>query len=271
MASLSPMDPDMPMAKGTMSTRPVACAAESHEFNSTSRGGSSTAALPTTGDGLVLLIVLLPGLTFVLVRERRGSERRPSAFRETGAVVFCSVATEAMALFLFAGVRGLLPGLTPDVGRLVREGGGYARRHYAELGWWGAGLLLFACALAALAALLTRNVPHPSVTSAWWIMFHQWFPGENPLVGCLLEDGSYVQGRHASFKVSAEDLPDRDLVLVEPLTYRAPGAAEAVEVPWGAVCVSARRIVTMFVAYPAAAAPEGAAGPVTPGSDPAAT
>ncbi|SBV01113.1 hypothetical protein YW5DRAFT_06521 [Streptomyces sp. Ncost-T6T-1] len=226
--------------------------------------------LPTTGVGLVLLVVLLlPGLTFILVRERRSSERRPSAFRETGAVVFCSVATEAVALSLFAAGRWLLPGATPDVGRLVREGSGYAIPHYVGLAWWGAGLLLFSCGLALLAALLTRDVPHPSATSAWWVMFHQWFPGENPLVGCVLEDGSYVQGRQASFNVSADDLPDRDLVLVEPLVYRAPGAADAVAVPWGAACVSARRIVTMFVAYPEAATPEGvAAGTVTPGSGP---
>lgn len=235
--------------------------------------------MPTTVTGLVLLIVLLlPGLTFVIIRERRGSERRPTPFRETGAVVFCSVLTELATLVLFALARGLMPGLTPDVGRLVREGLDYARVHYAQLGWWAVGLLLFACVLAATAAVLTADKPHASAMSAWWVMFHSWFPGENPLVGCILEDGSYIEGRQASFNVSSEDSPDRDLVLVEPLKYRPPGATEAHTVPWGAACVSARRIVTMFVSYPPVPdvsyppAPEGApAAGATQGSAPAAS
>ncbi|MFF3657338.1 DUF6338 family protein [Streptomyces olivochromogenes] len=207
--------------------------------------------MPTTITGLALLVVLLlPGLTFVIIRERKGSERRPTPFRETGAVVFCSVLTELAALVIFAALRGLRPDLTPDIGRLVREGATYARAHYAELAWWAGGLLLLACVLAAVTAVVTGGRPHASVMSAWWVMFEKWFPGENPLVGCILEDGSYIEGRLASFNVSSDDSPERDLVLVEPLKYRAPGAPETHDFPWGAACISARRIVSMFVSYP---------------------
>ncbi|MGW1542511.1 DUF6338 family protein [Streptomyces sp. NPDC002309] len=216
--------------------------------------------MPTTGGGLLLLVVLLlPGLTFVVLRERRSSERRPSAFRESGAVVFWSVSTEFVTLALFALVRSLLPGLTPDVGRLVREGGAYAREHYVSLGWWGAGLLAFSCGLAAAAAMRAAAGRHPSGMSAWWMLFDGWYPGENPVVGCLLEDGSYLEGRQASFNVSADDSPDRDLVLVQPLKYRPPGGTEVRPLPWSAACVSARRIVTVFVSYPLAE-PGAAAG-----------
>ncbi|MFI6853938.1 DUF6338 family protein [Streptomyces sp. NPDC050416] len=214
--------------------------------------------MPTTITGLILLVVLLlPGLTFVIVRERQGSERRPTPFRETGTVVFCSVLTELAVLVAFAVLRGVMPGHTPDVGRLVREGTPYAQVHYVELFWWAGGLLSAACALAAVAAAMTAGVPHSSAMSAWWVMFHKWFPGEDPLVGCVLEDGSYIEGRLASFNVSSDDLSDRDLVLVEPLKYRAPGALETRDLPWGSACVSARRIVTMFVSYPPAAEGEG--------------
>ncbi|MEV4329078.1 DUF6338 family protein [Streptomyces sp. NPDC049597] len=226
--------------------------------------------MPTTFTGLMLLVVLLlPGLTFVVVRERQGSERRPTPFRETGTVVFCSVLTELVTLALFAAARGLMPSLTPDVGRLVREGGSYARDQYVQLGWWAAGLLLFSCALAAAAAAVTGKRPHASIMSAWWVMFDRWYPGEDPIVGCVLEDGSYIEGRQASFNVSSDDSPDRDLVLVEPLKYRAPGATEVQHFPWGAACISARRIVTMFVSYPD---PEQEAGEAaTQGSAPAAS
>lgn len=229
--------------------------------------------MPTTITGLVLLVVLLlPGLTFVIVRERKGSERRPTPFRETGTVVFCSVLTELAVLLVFAIARGVMPHLTPDVGRLVREGAPYAQVHYAELVWWAGGLLSAACALAAVVAASTAGVPHSSAMSAWWVMFEKWYPGESPLVGCVLEDGSYVEGRLASFNVSSDDLPDRDLVLVEPLKYRAPGALDTQDFPWGSVCVSARRIVSMFVSYPLAPEQEGEEeGEATPGSASAAS
>jgi hypothetical protein len=91
-------------------------------------------------------------------------------------------------------------------------------------------------------------------------MFEKWYPGENPIVGCTLEDGSYIEGRQASFNVSSDDSPDRDLVLVHPLKYRAPGATETHDLPWGMACISARRIVTMLVSYPPAPEQEGEAG-----------
>ncbi|MGA4900590.1 DUF6338 family protein [Streptomyces griseoincarnatus] len=217
--------------------------------------------MPTTITGLALLLVLLlPGLTYAFVRERKGSERRLTPFRETGAVVFCSVLTELAALALFAVMRGLRPDLTPDVGRLIREGSTYARIHYVELAWWAGGLLLLACVFAALIAALIGGRPHSSATSAWWIMFEKWYPGENPIVGCTLEDGSYIEGQQASFNVSSDDSPDRDLVLVHPLKYRAPGATETHDLPWGMACISARRIVTMLVSYPPAPEQEGEAG-----------
>ncbi|MFD2355366.1 DUF6338 family protein [Nonomuraea ferruginea] len=45
--------------------------------------------MPTTLSGLLLLVVLLlPGLTYVTVWERRAPNRHVSAFRETSAVIF---------------------------------------------------------------------------------------------------------------------------------------------------------------------------------------
>lgn len=208
--------------------------------------------MPTTLTGLALLIVmLLPGFAFVVARERAGTDRRPTPFRESGAVVFASVVAELVTLVIFALIRGLWPRVTPDVGRLVREQHDYARAHYAELGWWAVALLITACLIAATGGLIIGRRPHPSAMSAWWVMFDRWFPGENPIVGCILEDGSYIEGRQASYNVGSDDLPDRDLILVEPIKYRTPGGTEARLYPASGVCISARRIMSMFVTYPA--------------------
>jgi Family of unknown function (DUF6338) len=65
-----------------------------------------------------------------------------------------------------------------------------------------------------------------------------------------LDDGSAVRGLFGSFNISADDSPDRDLILKEPIFYRPPGET-AREVLWdmSAVCCPARRIVALFVVY----------------------
>lgn len=232
--------------------------------------------MPTTFAGLVLLIVLLlPGLAYVVTRERQGSERKLSPFRETGAVVFASVASELVMLMAFALVRILWPQGTPDVGRLIREGEAYAKAHYASLALWSLILLILASGLAVLAAngpaIASRirwprwlagpaarwgqRQQHPSTVSAWGRLFREWNPGKAIHVACLLEDGSLVEGLPISYNISADDSPDRDLILTRP-KYRPPGGrGDAQPYDAGAVCISARRIVTMFVSYfPAEAA-----------------
>jgi hypothetical protein len=85
---------------------------------------------------------------------------------------------------------------------------------------------------------------------------------ENIHVGCLLDDGSYVEGELGSFSVVGDDVPDRDLVLTEPVSYRPPGADEVEPYGCSAVCLSAARIVAAFVTYvgPAATSSPEAAG-----------
>src|SRR4029453_14306244 len=109
--------------------------------------------MPTTLSGLLLFVALLsPGFCFLLRRERVVAGRRLSAFRETVAIVFASVVTLGVAFGLFTLVHLLLPTHTPDVGRLVRTSGGYAKQEYAYLSLWAIGVLLSACLLAFAAA-----------------------------------------------------------------------------------------------------------------------
>jgi hypothetical protein len=87
------------------------------------------AFMPTTLSGLFLFVVLLlPGFAYVVGRERHTPGQQLSAFRETAVVIAASVSVELVVLLLFALVRVALPSsLTPDVGALVRDSGGYLR------------------------------------------------------------------------------------------------------------------------------------------------
>lgn len=211
--------------------------------------------MPTTLTGLLLFVVLLmPGMAYVAIRERDTPEQRRSVFRETALMASVSIVADAAAIAMFALVRVLWPGGTPDAGRLVRDASGYLREEYVLVAVWSAGVLALAVALAAGAAwLVRRRRPHPSTMSSWWILFEKWRRDtdvRDVQVGCVLGDGSYIQGWLGSFSTSADDAPDRDIILTGPgIKMRPLGAGDYETLDFGAVCVSARNIVTMFIAY----------------------
>jgi hypothetical protein len=256
--------------------------------------------MPTTLTGLLLFVVLLlPGVAYLVGKERHGTERHTSPFRETVAVVAASVTSELAVLGLFAAIPALFPSWAPDVGALVRHGGGaYAASHYRSLAVLGLIMLGASTGLAYLVTVprirrfwlfvrvpVIGAYPHDSTVSGWWVLFEKWpvikkaIPGRKVKVrravkvGCLLDDGSYVSGWLGSFNNSADDAPDRDLLLRAPIEIRPPGAPEPVGHPSAsAASIPASRIVTLFVGYvepveplpPAAAAelvPLRAAGP----------
>jgi hypothetical protein len=231
--------------------------------------------MPTTLTGLLLFIVLLlPGFAYLVGKERNGTERRLSPFRETVAIVAASVTAELAVLTVFAVVRTLWPSATPDIGALIRDSGTYLgggpghHGQYAQVAAWGVGLLALASIFAYLATMprirglivrLTGPYPHDSTVSAWWILFDRWAGSRNIQLVCMLDDGSCVRGQFGSFNISADDSPDRDLILKKPIYYRPPGnpANEALY-PVEAMCCSARRIVALFVNYSDPAAEETA-------------
>ncbi len=224
--------------------------------------------MPTTLTGLLLFVVLLlPGFAYLVGKERHGTERHASPFRETVAIVAASVTSEIFVLALFGVIRWLWPSGTPDVGRLMRRPGGYlvgtqaAPSHYGIVGIWGLALLGLATIVAYAATVpvvrqlasklpLIGAYPHDSTVSGWWMLFQKYPEGRPIEVGCVLDDGGYVSGMLASFNTSADDSPERDLVLGAPILYRPPGARDPIphESASGA-SITASRIVTMFVGY----------------------
>jgi hypothetical protein len=224
--------------------------------------------VPTTLTGLLLFVVLLlPGFAYLVGKERHGTARSLSPFRETVAIVAASISSEIIVLGLFSAVRALWPGVTPSPGALIVNGGAYVGGthghpgHYKIVALWGLVLLAAATLGAYLATKpkvrglleklrLTGPYPHDSTVSAWWVLFERWPSGRDVQVACVLDDGSVVKGRFGSFNNSADDSPDRDLILRKPIYYR-PAGEKSIEVPYAAsaACFPARRIVTVFVAY----------------------
>ncbi len=244
--------------------------------------------MPTTLTGLLVFVVLLlPGFAYLVGKERNGTERRASPFRETVAIVAASVTSEVVVLGLFGVARWLWPSVTPNGGALVRRPAAYlagtatSPGHYAQVAIWLLGMLLLATAVAYAATWppirravsrlpLIGSFPHDSTVSAWWILFEKWRAMQEVRVGgrveievgCVLDDGAYVSGYLSSFNASADDSPDRDLILQSPIQYRPPGAREPIPyLTASAVSIAASHVVTMFVGYldPEAITPAGPA------------
>lgn len=225
--------------------------------------------MPTTLSSLLIFVVLLlPGFAYLVGKERHGTERHTSPFRETVAVVAASVTTEVVILAGLAILRwGLPSSWTPDVGALIRSGHRYATVHYHMLAAWGFSLLALAVLIAYFATVRgvrkrvpgARDYPHASTVSAWWLLFEKWPSERDVQVTCTLDDGSAIRGLFQSFNTSADDSPDRDLILKRPIKIRQPGESQMHDFNARYACLSARRVVTMFVSYPP---PAGAAASV---------
>jgi uncharacterized membrane protein len=222
--------------------------------------------IPSDLTGLLLFVILLlPGFAYNSVRARRRPDRQLTSLQETVIIVTASLAALVVTGLVFAIIRVLLPGVTPDVRAALFSTHAYLQAHYVRTAWWAVAFL----AVAVLGAMgvaeaqesqwLSRSrylrglagPPDPSTQSGWWIAFRPGLDaGHEVHVGCTLDDGSYVSGRLRSYSQVAEDTADRDLVLRAPIKVRPRGAAEAREVQnvtW--MTISARHIVTMAVTY----------------------
>jgi len=215
--------------------------------------------MPTTLAGLLVFIVtLLPGFVFITIYTWDRPRRRASALEQTAAIVLASVLTEAVTASLFALVRANPRIAAPGLDLLIRE----PDKHLG----WVAGLLAVSSALAGLAAyLMRRRKIHPALMSSWWTLFHEWQRNDeytSTYIQCELDDGSCVTGVLGDWDTIEEDSPDRDLILGSPITYRPRGDHEFHPHPVSVVCISAGRIVAMFVAYTDATSSPSAAAAV---------
>lgn len=229
--------------------------------------------MPETLGGLALFAALLvPGFVYLERRESRQAGQQLSPLRETGQILFASLACDFVVVGLVAFIRVVAPGHTPDVGAFIRGGGSFARIHYRELLAWGLPALGAACALAATVAvppafvgalarilrsdpdspwrqeIVRRQRPRITAESAWSTAFLA-YPERVPCVGVTLHDDTYLFGRLLSWNPEIEETSDRSLVLASPVVIRCPGGTETQPLDADTVVISADQIRLVTVSY----------------------
>jgi len=228
--------------------------------------------VPTTIIGLLIFVVLLtPGFCFALRRERgRHPYRTRSAFREIAELLLAGLAIDFGILLLFAVLRILVPGHTPDVGQLIRTGKTYFSKNYGYLLAWAAILWVVACLTAYIAAAIEWTEIRPvrfalkrfpklrtlietekgrQPVSAWWKAFE--YGGGDEItrrVFCRLDDGTRIEGDSWSYNPSDNEVDDRSFTLTAPITVAEPESSP-MHTDFGMIVVSARRLQYLYVRY----------------------
>lgn len=172
--------------------------------------------IPTTVLGLFLFLLLVtPGLSYEMLRERRRPAVEESAFREASRIALASAAFDVAALLIFAVVRLVAPGALLDPGKWLADPHAYIRDHYALVGVTiGAFVVLAVGVAAGTDRLLRRQAPGDIRPGGiWFQLFRVDRPeGTVPWLSIRLSDGTDVAG-FLSYYVSAEEPANREIAL----------------------------------------------------------
>lgn len=180
---------------------------------------------------VVYLLLLIPGVVFVQVRERHQASIKRSAFRETAVVAMVSAGTLTLVFMIALGARIN----SPEWGKILIElarnpQGNYledpARFIYLLVGAIVAASVVAGCLasqwwhslMATLGELVAEKSGNEKIRlhdSGWSDVFEE-EPHLYKVVGVYLNKGTYIQGRLGGYNPNSDDDPNRALVLIPP-------------------------------------------------------
>jgi hypothetical protein len=232
--------------------------------------------VPATIGGIAVLILLvLPGLAFELIRQRRRAGRDDSPFVEGSRVLIAGLSLGAITEALLAFVSLVGPRSIVSLSGLFMTDH-WVTDHLLVSGWtaWAYGVVSVTLAALAAAILPGMNpVGHNHSESGWVMAFDripqlmremQQLPA-TPVarLSVRLADGTVYVGDRAEFSVGSAP-EGRELHLGGKLFSRPPGAAKAEPVTeWHRILLREDQISDILVQYV-----EGTASPESPGSEP---
>ena len=199
------------------------------------------------------LLLVAPGLTFELVRERRRPGIVETTFREASRIALASLCFTLAAILALLSARAPFPDFLPDPRVWIGTGNRYLQTHDYVIAGTVLVELILACTFAAVAAIwLNRGLPD-SITqfSAWNDYFVAAKTSKRyPFVMLTLEDGDRFFGWVAEYSPEYEQL-NRELVLKGPIQYQSPtdSAPVALGDHWRYLIIPGSSIKYVSVAY----------------------
>jgi Family of unknown function (DUF6338) len=224
--------------------------------------------VPATIGGIVVLVLLiLPGLAFELIRQRRRAGRDDSSFVEVSRVLISGLSLGAITEAVLALVSLAGPHSIASLSGLFTKPH-WVTDHLLVCGWtaWAYGLMSVTFAALAAAILPGMNSGSQNHPESGWVTAFDRLPqlirvaqrlSATPTVrlSVQLTDGTVYVGDQAEFSVgSAQE--GRELLLCGELLIRLPGATKAEPITqWQRILLSEDRISDILVQYVPRTAP----------------
>jgi hypothetical protein len=220
--------------------------------------------VPTSIGGIaVLLLIVIPGLHYELLRERHRAGRDDSTFVEISRVLLSGFLLSSTAFFILGLMRFIGPDAVIDTRRLL-EDKNYSSSHLILIAWSGFWFLTLTLTAGALmAARWPSDTGFRSATESAWVYTFARTPLDAaekqglafPYIRTeiTLKSGDKYGGLIANYSKNI-DMADRELVLEGPLTIirKSGGQTESVDNPrWHRLILPASEISSILVLYEA--------------------
>jgi hypothetical protein len=201
---------------------------------------------------LLFFLLVMPGLVFDILSERRRVGSSESTFREISRVLVASIGFSAATLLILVLVRIFLaPTWLPDPGALAREGSRYVTHNYQVLAWTlGVGVIFSTMLAVGTHYVLKRKHGAPDIekVSTWTKVFQHHNEGDwRVYVRVRLDDGAIYAGTLLHHTSDLEN-DDRELILGRPgHATKSPGGT-LTEMPndWKRIVIHSSAIKTLF-------------------------
>lgn len=216
--------------------------------------------VPSTVDGIVVLLLLIvPGLHYDLLRERYRPGRNESAFFEISRVLLSGVLLSSASLCILGLARWIAPPIIDDYSDLLIHPT-YISAHLALTLWSTSWFLIVSLTIGSLVANSwpTDTAFVSSSESAWIIAFartpqkkaaEQGFGPPQIEVEVKTKDGMVYEGVVSDYSKDPA-IADRELILVPTSVTRADGSSISLQDQgWYQVVLSACEISSILVRY----------------------
>lgn len=195
--------------------------------------------MPTTPIAVLLYVLMLtPGILFLLRAESHRPRTSRSAFRETALVVIVSAFCAGLVIGLFILLTFPFPQLAEGASKFIRDPSLTLAEHPRQVPLWMGLFFLLTSAIGFIAGgdkiyqTLDRLIPKNERVfqgSAWQKIL--WDEDHDMVVGVQMKSGVWIEGLFAHHTHTDDDSGDRALVLQGPLSRKLKDAqaSETVE------------------------------------------
>jgi hypothetical protein len=212
----------------------------------------------SAGALLAFLGLIAPGLIFSLRRQRRRPQDTETTLQEAGRIALTSLIFTVLAILVLLPLTAVWSAL-PDPARWAADPNGYAKQHYAAVGWFLLLELATACALAYVLESVTGQSLRGNIVPGgiWYAVLRRDVPVGTRRVWLRIatDGGAQFKGPLRGYTPAAGDEGAGIALGGEPILWLPPAGDPTDASAWttldrvDAVVIAATEIRHVVVSY----------------------